>query len=58
MTAKRQQNLSHRLANEPNVERYYTTTGSERPPRRLVRVLADMVEAAMKRVRSEKTGKK
>jgi hypothetical protein len=39
-------------------ERYCTTTGSDRPSRRLVRILADMVEAAMNRVRKRETDRK
>lgn len=43
------------LANEGAGERYYVATGSDRPPRRLVLILADMVETAMKRVRGIET---
>ena len=46
------------LAEVGTEERYCTPTGSDRPSRRLVRILADMVEAAMNRVRSKETNKK
>jgi len=53
-----EQEQAQGLAEVGKNERYYTATGSDRPPRRLVRILADMVEAAMNRTRrSEKHGK-
>ena len=48
----------NRLAKPATAERYYAETGSDRPPRWLVRVIADMVEAAMNRAREKETGEK
>ena len=47
-----------RLAKPAATERYYTATESDRPLRRLVRVIADMVEVAMNRAREKETSEK
>ena len=46
------------LAEVGKDERYYTATRSDRPYKRLVRILADMVEAAMNRTQGNATDKK
>jgi hypothetical protein len=55
---KDDEDSSQGLAEVGAAERYCTPTGSDRPSRRLVKILADMVEAAMKRVRKRETVRK